>query len=137
MEVTILFIPYAVSDVCCILEILKDHVDYPPNHAADTMQDEDIAFFNDGFVHKQNSIPAYVPKDSGDQVNGFMKSSRKSLESQPKCWYVTSLFLRHNASSVQYALNMITQFKSLLIHIFDTCVVVHPAATQIIAFWGI
>lgn len=57
------------------------------------------------------------------------------MVNEKKCWYITAMFVRRNTMAAQYVLSMVEQFERLLVETSDICVVVHPAATQIIEFW--
>lgn len=130
-----LLVPYSVHDIDCILQMMKNHVDYAPEQVMDATQDEDVAFFMDAFVGEQSGILAYLLKDSKDRVNGFMTLNKQNIANKKKCWYITALFARNDTSVAQYVLAMIEEFERLLVEASDICVVVHPAAAQIIEFW--
>ncbi len=127
--------PYNPADADGIRSMLDDHVDYAPEQVAEDASEDDLAFFEDAFVHENDGLIAYTLKDDGIVI-GFMTLSRQFLSTEEGAWYITALFVRHDDQADQCALAMIELFQSLLSEPADICVAVHHAATQIIRFWN-
>lgn len=127
--------PYSPADADGIRSMLADHVDYAPEQVTKDASEDDLAFFEDAFVHENDGLIAYTLKDEGIVI-GFMTLSRQFLSPEDGAWYITALFVRHNDQADQCALAMTELFQSLLSEPADICVAVHHAATQIIRFWN-
>lgn len=127
--------PYSPADADGIRSMLADHVDYAPEQVTEDASEDDLAFFEDAFVHDNDGLIAYTLKDEG-MVKGFMTLSRQFCSTEAGAWYITALFVRHDDQADQCALAMIELFQSLLSEPTDICVAVHHAATQIIRFWN-
>lgn len=127
--------PYSPADADGIRSMLADHVDYAPEQVTDDASEDDLAFFEDAFVHENDGLIAYTLKDEGI-VKGFMTLSRQFYSIESGAWYVTALFVRRDDRVDQYALAMTELFESLLLNPVEICVAVHHAATQIIRFWN-
>lgn len=127
--------PYSPADADGIRSMLADHVDYAPEQVTEDASEENLAFFEDAFVHENDGLIGYTLKDEGI-VKGFMTLSRQFCNTEAGAWYITALFVRHSDQADQYALAMIERFQRHLSKSVDICVVVHHAATQIIRFWN-
>lgn len=127
--------PYNPADADGIRSMLADHVDYAPEQVTDDASEDDLAFFEDAFVHENDGLIAYTLKDEGI-VKGFMTLSRQFCNIEAGAWYITALFVRRYDQADQCALAMTELFESLLSEPADICVAVHHAATQIIRFWN-
>lgn len=126
---------YSPADADGIRSMLADHVDYAPEQVTDDASEDDLAFFEDAFVHENNGLIAYTLKDEGI-VKGFMTLSRQFFSIEAGAWYITALFVRRDDQADQCALAMTELFQRLLSEPADICVAVHHAATQIIRFWN-
>ena len=127
--------PYSPADADGIRSMLADHVDYAPEQVTEDASKDDLAFFEDAFVHENDGLIAYTLRDEGI-VNGFMILSRQFCNIEAGAWYIVALFVRHNDHADQCALAMTELFQRLLSEPADICVAVHHAATQIIHFWN-
>lgn len=127
--------PYSPADADGIRSLLADHVDYAPEQVTKDASEDDLAFFEDAFVHENDGLIAYTLKDEG-MAKGFMTLSRQFCSTEAGAWYITALFVRHDDQADQCALAMAELFQSLLSEPADICVVVHHAATQVLRFWN-
>ena len=87
--------PYSPADADGIRSMLADHVDYAPEQVTKDASEDDLAFFEDAFVHENDGLIAYTLKDEGIVI-GFMTLSRQFLSPEDGAWYITALFVRHN-----------------------------------------
>lgn len=127
--------PYSPADADGIRSMLADHVDYAPEQVTKDASEDDLAFFEDAFVHENDGLIAYTLKDEGE-VKGFMTLSRQLDGVKQSCWVISALFVGRDGQSDHYALAMTKLFERLLSEPADICVAVHHAATQIIRFWN-
>lgn len=110
--------------------MLAEHVDCAPEQITEVASEDDLAFFEDSFVHESNGLIAYTLKDEGI-VKGSMRLSKRFGRSKTGAWYISALFVRCDDQADQCAPRMTELFPSLLSEPADICV-----ATQIIRFWN-
>lgn len=127
-------VPYTTVDSDGILNMLEDHVDYAPEQVTGDTHAEDIAFFEEAFLHENDGIIAYTLKEAG-KVIGFVTLTRRHLDCSGLNWCITALFVRRDQQAEAHAVAAIDLLTDLLEEKNLICVAVHPVATQIIHFW--
>lgn len=125
---------YHTSDFDEVREMLQNHINYAPEYAGTESIMEDIRFFEGNYLSNVDRSSAYVLIDDDQKIASFM-TCEKTAVSVRLDWYITNLFVRHNADEENIARKTVELFSNKLSEGSSLCINVHPVYKEVLTFW--